>query len=30
MNQKRFLVFGAHPDDCDLLFGGTAIKLARA
>ena len=30
MNQKRYLVFGAHPDDCDLLFGGTAIKLARA
>ena len=30
MNQKRYLVFVAHPDDCDLLFGGTAIKLARA
>ncbi len=30
MNRKKFLVFGAHPDDCDLLFGGTAVKLARA
>ena len=27
---KRFMFFGAHPDDADLLFGGTAIKLARA
>ncbi|HQL09052.1 MAG TPA: PIG-L family deacetylase, partial [Lentisphaeria bacterium] len=27
---RRFLFFGAHPDDADLLFGGTAIKLARA
>ena len=26
---KRFLFFGAHPDDADSLFGGTAIKLAR-
>ena len=23
----RYLVIGAHPDDCDLLFGGTALKL---
>lgn len=28
--QRRFLFFGAHPDDADLLFGGTSIKLARA
>lgn len=27
---KRFIMFGAHPDDCDLLFGGTAYKLAQA
>ena len=27
---RRFLVVGAHPDDCDLRFGGTAIKLAQA
>lgn len=27
---KKFLCFGAHPDDCDILFGGTAVKLARA
>jgi LmbE family N-acetylglucosaminyl deacetylase len=25
----RILVFGAHPDDCDLRAGGTAIKYAR-
>ena len=25
----KFLVICAHPDDCDILFGGTAIKLAR-
>jgi len=24
---KRFLVFGAHPDDPDLMFGGSALKL---
>lgn len=27
---KRFLVFGAHPDDPDLMFGGSALKLIRA
>ncbi len=27
---KKFLVFGAHPDDPDLMFGGTAIKLIKA
>lgn len=26
----RIIAFGAHPDDCDFRFGGTAIKLARA
>jgi LmbE family N-acetylglucosaminyl deacetylase len=26
----RVLAIGAHPDDCDIKFGGTAIKLARA
>ena len=25
---RRYLVIGAHPDDDDLMFGGTAIKLA--
>ena len=28
--QKRFLVFGAHPDDPDLMFGGAALKLIKA
>jgi N-acetylglucosamine malate deacetylase 1 len=28
--EKRFLVFGAHPDDADLVFGGTALKLIAA
>ena len=27
---KRYLYFGAHPDDPDLLFGGYAAKLIRA
>ena len=27
---KRFLVFGAHPDDADQAFGGTAFKLIAA
>lgn len=27
---RRFLVIGAHPDDPDILFGGTAIQLIRA
>lgn len=30
MNQKRILFIGAHPDDADILCGGTAIKLSRA
>lgn len=30
MTQKRILYIGAHPDDADILCGGTAIKLARA
>ncbi|MBR4957787.1 MAG: PIG-L family deacetylase, partial [Lentisphaeria bacterium] len=30
MEQRRFLVFGAHPDDCDLLFGARAIQLCKA
>lgn len=25
----RYLFFGAHPDDADLLFGGSAVQLAR-
>ncbi len=27
---RRYMMIGAHPDDCDILFGGTAIKLAQA
>jgi len=27
---NRFLFIGAHPDDSDLLMGGTAVKLTRA
>ena len=27
---RRYLMIGAHPDDADIRFGGTAIKLARA
>ena len=30
MKQRRFLMFGAHPDDCDLLFGASALQLTRA
>lgn len=26
----RILAIGAHPDDCDIRFGGTAAKLAKA
>jgi LmbE family N-acetylglucosaminyl deacetylase len=26
----RIIAIGAHPDDCDIKFGGTAAKLARA
>lgn len=29
-SQKRFLVFGAHPDDPDIQFGGAALMLAKA
>lgn len=29
-DKRRFLFFGAHPDDSDLRFGGAAIKLCRA
>lgn len=25
----RIIVFGAHPDDCDLIAGGTAIKYVK-
>lgn len=28
--EKRFLVIGAHPDDADLMFGGTALTLTAA
>jgi len=27
---KRFLVIGAHPDDADIAFGGTAAQLVKA
>lgn len=27
MKQYRFLVIGAHPDDCDLMAGGLAMKM---
>ena len=27
MKKYRFLVIGAHPDDCDLLAGGLALKM---
>ena len=30
MEKKRILFIGAHPDDADILCGGTALKLARA
>ncbi len=26
----RIIAFGAHPDDCDIKFGGTAHKFAKA
>src|SRR5690554_2978493 len=26
--QLRLLMIGAHPDDCDILAGGTAVKYA--
>ena len=28
--RKRFLVFGAHPDDPDIMFRGTALQLIAA
>lgn len=27
---KRFLIIGAHPDDADIRFGGTAVLLTKA
>lgn len=27
---RRYLMIGAHPDDADIRFGGTALKLIRA
>jgi LmbE family N-acetylglucosaminyl deacetylase len=30
ISSRRFLVIGAHPDDPDLRFGGSAIKLTQA
>ena len=27
---RRYLMIGAHPDDADIRFGGTALKLVRA
>ena len=30
MKKRRYLIIGAHPDDPDIRFGGTAIKLIRA
>lgn len=30
MEQRRILFIGAHPDDADILCGGTAIKLTGA
>lgn len=29
-SKLRVLAIGAHPDDCDIKFGGTAAKLANA
>jgi LmbE family N-acetylglucosaminyl deacetylase len=29
-SQSRIIVFGAHPDDCDIGFAGSAAKLAAA
>src|SRR5579872_720114 len=26
----RVIAFGAHPDDCDIKFGGTAARFAKA
>ncbi len=30
MTRRRYLFFGAHPDDPDLCFGGAAVQLVRA
>ena len=30
MTQRKILFIGAHPDDADILCGGTAIKLSEA
>ncbi len=30
MTPMKFLIIGAHPDDPDLMFGGTAVRLIRA
>ena len=30
MQTRRFLVFAAHPDDADICFGGTAVRLILA
>ena len=27
MKKRKYMVIGAHPDDCDFRFGGTAVKL---
>ena len=27
---RRYLMIGAHPDDADIRFGGTALKLTKA
>lgn len=29
MKPKRAIYFGAHPDDCDEFFGGTALSMIR-
>ncbi len=29
MSQKKFLIIGAHPDDPDLMFGGSAIQAIK-
>ena len=29
-SEKRYLIFGAHPDDADLVFGGGAVQLIVA
>ena len=30
MSKKRIIYIGAHPDDADIMFGGTATKLCKA